>query len=53
MLAYKNINSERIFVPIIPLRSERQNPFEKSSTITKMASKNIELLKLMAAFELK
>lgn len=53
MLAFKNNNPERVFVPIIPLRKEKQNPFEKSATITKMSNKNADLLKLMAAFELK
>lgn len=53
MLALKNTRSERVFVPIIPLRRENQNQFEKAATITKMATKNADLLKLMAAFELK
>lgn len=53
MLALKNTSSQRVFVPIIPLRREQDNPFEKAATITKMTSKNESLLSLMAAFELK
>ncbi|WP_304232300.1 hypothetical protein [Jiulongibacter sediminis] len=54
MLAVKNNNPERVFVPIIPLRNRgSENSFEKTSTITKMASKNPDLLKLISAFELK
>ncbi|MFT5886301.1 MAG: hypothetical protein ACI9IP_002765 [Arcticibacterium sp.] len=53
MLALKSTSPERVFVPIIPLRREHENPFEKAATVTKMASKNESLLNLMAAFELK
>ncbi|MFT6880127.1 MAG: hypothetical protein ACI8UX_000042 [Psychromonas sp.] len=53
MLALKSTSPERVFVPIIPLRREQQNPFEKASIITKMVTKNESLISLMAAFELK
>lgn len=54
MLAVKKNNPERVFVPVIPLRkNDTQSLFEKTATITKMASKNPDLLKLISAFELK
>jgi hypothetical protein len=54
MLALKQNNPERIFVPIIPLGNRiEKSSFEKTATITKMASKNPDLLKLISAFELK
>ena len=53
MIALKSIRPERVFVPIIPLLREQQNPFEKAASINKMTSKNADLLKLMAVFELK
>ncbi len=53
MLAIKRVNSERVFVPIIPLRNENRSRFEKENMITKMAAKNPELLKLISGFDLK
>ena len=53
MIALKSIRPERVFVPIIPLLREQQNPFEKAAAVNKMSSKNADLLKLMAAFDLR
>ena len=53
MLAVRSTRPERSFTPIIPLRKETQHYSEKATTITKMAAINPEILKLMAAFELK
>lgn len=53
MLAYKTNNSERVFVPIVPLRVNNQTDFEREKVLVDMKAKNPDLLRLMQVFDLK
>jgi hypothetical protein len=52
MLATRKTNPDRIFVPIVPLRSNRNVEKNAAETIRKMADKNPALQSLITAFDL-